>query len=391
MLNPVSVLNTFLKNEIQYFAGVPDSLLKELNQAFLDKIPPESHLISTNEGSAVSFGIGYYLATKKPPLIYMQNSGLGNAINPLISLADPDVYGIPMILIIGWRGEPGSQDEPQHAKQGRITEDLLNCLEIPFSILPKDGELATPVIQSMIDIAKKESRPTAILVRSNTFEQYNEPRETSPGKALLSREEAISIILRNGQKEDVVIGTTGMASREIYEFRQTNNDNTSDFLTVGGMGHASQIALGISKFTQEKAVFCFDGDGALLMHLGALATNAHEGLGNFHHIVLNNGAHDSVGGQPTLGQKVSFENIAKSVGFKTSLQAHTQEGILDSLKQMRESDHPTFLEIIIKQGYRSDLGRPAESPIDNKLAFMQTLTNGPHPKSECQSESRENI
>lgn len=373
MLDPVAVLNIFNENNISFFAGVPDSLLKELNQALLNEVDPDNHLITVNEGTAVSFGIGYHIATNKTPLIYMQNSGLGNAINPLTSLADPEVYSIPMLLLIGWRGEPGIKDEPQHIKQGRITPTLLECLEIPYKILPKELENANSVISNMIQIANNENCPTALLVQKDTFKRYDIQLENTSAQNLLSREEAISLILNNGQEDDIVIGTTGMASREIYEFRKNNNDSTTDFLTVGGMGHASQIALAISKFTKNKNVFCLDGDGALLMHLGGLATNAHEGPNNFHHIVLNNGTHDSVGGQPTLGNKVNFKNIAESVGFHTSFQASSLEEILICLNQMRESKHPSFLEIIIKPGYRTDLGRPSESPSENKLALMRNI------------------
>ena len=328
MLDPVAVLNIFNENNISFFAGVPDSLLKELNQAPLNEVDPDNHLITGNEGTAVSCGIGYHIATNKTPLIYMQNSGLGNAINPLTSLADPEVYSIPMLLLIGWRGEPGIKDEPQHIKQGRITPTLLECLEIPYKILPKELDNANSVISNMIQIANNENCPTALLVQKDTFKRYDIQLENTSAQNLLSREEAISLILNNGQEDDIVIGTTGMASREIYEFRKNNNDSTTDFLTVGGMGHASQIALAISKFTKDKNVFCLDGDGALLMHLGGLATNAHEGPNNFHHIVLNNGTHDSVGGQPTLGNKVNFKNIAESVGFHTSFQATSLEEIL---------------------------------------------------------------
>ena len=373
MLDPVAVLNIFNENNISFFTGVPDSLLKELNQALLNEVDPDNHLITVNEGTAVSFGIGYHIATNKTPLIYMQNSGLGNAINPLTSLADPEVYSIPMLLLIGWRGEPGIKDEPQHIKQGRITPALLECLEIPYKILPKELDNANSVISHMIQIANDENRPAALLVQRDTFKEYDIHPENTSAQNLLSREEAISLILNHGQEDDIVIGTTGMASREIYEFRKNNNDSTTDFLTVGGMGHASQIALAISKFTKDNNVFCLDGDGALLMHLGGLATNAHEGPNNFHHIVLNNGTHDSVGGQPTLGNKVNFKNIAESVGFHTSFQASNIEEILICLNQMRESKRPSFLEIIIKPGYRTDLGRPSESPSENKLALMKNI------------------
>ena len=375
MLNPLSILDAFTKNDISFFTGVPDSLLKNLNQAFFSKIPSKNHLIATNEGTAISYGIGYHLATNKIPLIYMQNSGLGNAINPLISLADPEVYSVPMVLLVGWRGEPNSKDEPQHIKQGRITENLLKCLEIPFSILPRDIENAEPVIKTMIGMASKESRPVAILVKKDSFEGYESNPLSKTNTKLLKREEAIHEILELIQDDDIVVGTTGMASREIYEFRKKSHPLANlDFLTVGGMGHASQIALGISNFLQRRNVFCLDGDGALLMHLGGLVINAHHGEGNFHHILLNNGAHDSVGGQPTLGNKVNFKNIAKSIGFKTSLRTSTKSGISTALSKMQDANHPSFLEVMIDKGYRNDLIRPTESPIENKLHFVTQLT-----------------
>ena len=351
MIKVEALIDLLKKNNSNFFTGVPDSLLKSFCGYVADHSSENLHVISANEGGAVGIAIGYYLATGNVPMIYMQNSGLGNAINPLTSLADPEVYSIPMLLLIGWRGEPGIKDEPQHVKQGRITPTLLECLEIPYKILPKELTDADSVIRNMIQIANDEKRPTALLIQRDTFEKYNTYSDDLSEQNLLSREEAISLILKHGQKNDIVIGTTGMASREIYEFRKNNNDSTTDFLTVGGMGHASQIALAVSKFSKDKNVFCLDGDGALLMHLGGLATNAHEGQSNFHHIVLNNGTHDSVGGQPTLGSKVNFKNIAESVGFHTSFQASNLEEILICLNQMRESNHPSFLEIIIKPGF----------------------------------------
>ena len=362
-------------SEVDFFAGVPDSLLKDICAFITDNSLPDKHIIAANEGNAISLGIGYHLATKKIPLIYMQNSGLGNVINPLLSLADPDVYSIPMLLLIGWRGEPNIKDEPQHLKQGKVTTELLDSMKIPYEIMSsemnsKDAEV---VLKKILKSAHSLKTPCALLVKKDTFKSYELKLERVYERELY-REEVIEIIINNLDKDDIVVSTTGVASRELFELREKNSDShEKDFLTVGGMGHASQIALGISLFKKDRMIFCIDGDGALLMHMGSLAINADKAASNFKHIVINNSAHDSVGGQPTVGGKIDIPGLALSAGYIWAKKALDKDNLLSLFLEMRDINGPALLEVQVKKGFRKVLGRPTLSPIENKNSFMEFL------------------
>jgi phosphonopyruvate decarboxylase len=376
MVNTDSFFYSLKKSGVDLFTGVPDSLLKNICAFITDNTSDENHIIAANEGNAISIGIGHHLATKKTPLIYLQNSGLGNIINPLISLVDPDVYSIPMILLIGWRGEPGVKDEPQHLKQGEITTSLLDVMKIPYEILSSEtsSEEADQIVKRMLLKASNLSAPCAILVKKGTFSSYKLKFDSYYEKDLF-REEAIEIIVNSLNDDDVVVSTTGVASRELFEYREKKSQgHEKDFLTVGGMGHASQIALGISLFKKNRTVFCVDGDGALIMHMGALAVNADNAGRNFKHIVINNSAHDSVGGQPTVGNKIKITGLALSSGYFWAKKASSKYEILSLIKEMKKINGPSLLEVQVKKGYRKDLGRPSKSPKENKKSFMKFLT-----------------
>ena len=363
------------KSGVDFFTGVPDSLLKDICAYITDNTDADNHIIAANEGNAISLGIGYYLATKKVPLIYLQNSGLGNAINPILSLADPDVYSIPMILLIGWRGEPNVKDEPQHLKQGKVTTDLLDTMNIHYEILSSDmnSHEADLVVKKMVKKSIDLSAPCALLVKKATFNSY-QLRFEKKFQRELYREEVINTIVNEVKADDILVSTTGVASRELFEIREKKSQgHKKDFLTVGGMGHASQIALGISLFKKNRMVFCIDGDGALLMHMGALAINANNAGGNFNHIVINNSAHDSVGGQPTVGDKVDITGLAMSSGYLWAKKVTTKEKLIKLINQMRDFKGPALLEVQVKKGFRKDLGRPTISPLDNKYSFMEFL------------------
>ena len=372
----VEIFFSSLKNSgVDFFTGVPDSLLKDICAYITDNTDVDNHIIAANEGNAISLGTGYHLATKKVPLIYLQNSGLGNAINPILSLADPDVYSIPMILLIGWRGEPNVKDEPQHLKQGKVTTDLLDTMNIPYEILSSDmnSHEADLVVKKMVKNSIDLNAPCALLVKKATFNSY-QLRFEKKFQRELYREEVIDTIVKEVKADDILVSTTGVASRELFEIREKKfQGHKKDFLTVGGMGHASQIALGISLFKKNRMVFCIDGDGALLMHMGALAINANNAGGNFNHIVINNSAHDSVGGQPTVGDKVDITGLAMSSGYLWAKKVTTKEKLIKLINQMRDFKGPALLEVQVKKGFRKDLGRPTISPLDNKYSFMEFL------------------
>ena len=373
MLNTKDFLTLLKNNGISFFSGVPDSLLKDICAYITSSTSDNQHIMSANEGGAVALGVGYHLATGKIPLIYMQNSGLGNVVNPLLSLADREVYSIPMMLLIGWRGEPGRKDEPQHIKQGRVMLGLLESMEIPYEILGPEMDDASDAIKKAMTYFKKNSGPYALVVRKGTFEPYK-LTDASKQPYTMKREDAIKLIIDQLDSNDIIVSTTGMASRELYECREEQgHGHEGDFLTVGSMGHSSQIALGIAVQSKDRQVYCLDGDGSLLMHMGAMAINGVQRCSNIHHILLNNGAHDSVGGQPTVGFDVDFQMIARGAGYQAVLKAESKEEISNCMSILKKSQGPTFLEIRVNKGSRKDLGRPTKTPIKNKEEFIGFL------------------
>jgi phosphonopyruvate decarboxylase len=372
MLTPEFFYEKLKSNGIDFYTGVPDSLLKDFCAYITDVSEKDNHITAVNEGCAVGIATGYHLATGKIPVVYMQNSGLGNATNPLLSLAAPEVYSIPMILVIGWRGEPGCKDEPQHVCQGKVTSALLDAMKIPYVVLEDGNYFMNKQISDLISNLKKSNSPVAILVRKDTFDKY--PKTKKEMHSYLSREDAIKIIVDNLSEDDIVVSTTGMASRELFEYRQFKNQtNAHDFLTVGSMGHASQIALGIALNTEHK-VICLDGDGAALMHMGGMATIGTSKSKNLVHIVLNNEAHDSVGGQPTVAGKINLAGIALACRYHEAWHVHTADELYGALTSDKTKG-PIFIEVSISTGHRKDLGRPTSTPIENKESLMKYLNS----------------
>lgn len=378
MVDPSSFLEDCRRLGVDFFAGVPDSLLKsfcaELAARAADPAGGLRHVIAANEGGAVALAAGHFLATGRPGLVYLQNSGEGNAVNPLLSLSDPAVYGIPMVLLVGWRGEPGVPDEPQHKAQGECTLTLLDALRVPNEILPPDEEAAEESLVRLVDRARAESRPVALVVRKGTFAP-GAKAPVRPDLSDLSREDALRALLRLLPPDARVVGSTGMISREIFELREhAGEPHDRDFLTVGSMGHASQIALGVHLARPDLPVVAVEGDGAALMHLGAFAIVGRRADGHFLHIVLNNAAHDSVGGQPTVADSVDLPAVARACGYSVLPSASTLEGIAAALADGPfEGPRPSFLEIRVRKGARKDLGRPTVAPAASKTAFMAAL------------------
>jgi phosphonopyruvate decarboxylase len=373
MINTQKFYDSLIQNDVDFYTGVPDSLLKDICSYFSDNAPADKHIISANEGGAVALAMGYYLATSKTPLVYMQNSGFGNTINPLLSLVDPKVYSIPMLLVIGWRGEPGLKDEPQHVKQGEVSETLLKTLEIPYVVISDKTLNIDKVISDATKHAKDNNGPYAILVRKGTFESYSLKTKIKTNFDL-NREEAIIKSTELLSDSDIIVATTGKTSRELFEFRSRNNQgHYRDFLTVGGMGHANQIALGIALAKPDKTVYCFDGDGAALMHTGSLGIIGDLNLDNFKHIIFNNGAHDSVGGQPTVGFDISFGDIAKSFNYTKVFKIEKLKDFDHIFIDFQKEKGPCLLEILVNKGARKNLGRPTTTPKENKLAFQKFL------------------
>ena len=364
-----------LNNDISFFTGVPDSLLKSFCAYIKENVSSEKNIISANEGNAIGLVSGYYLATRKIGLVYMQNSGIGNALNPLASLADKLVYSIPMLLVIGWRGEPNKKDEPQHKKQGLITTETLDMLGIKYEILDADtnNDEMKLKVKKAYNYMTENNEPYALVIKKDTFDDYKLKNNTSFDFEM-TREEAIEAVIANMKEESVIVSTTGMASRELFELREKYKQNHNrDFLTVGSMGHASQIAMGIAVSNNDKDVYCIDGDGALLMHLGGVAVIGNQEPKNFKHILINNGAHDSVGGQETVGLKIDILAIAKACGYKKCYSCSSKQELLKLSKEIPNIEGPVLVEIKVKKGARKDLGRPGATPIENKEIFMGFL------------------
>ena len=374
MLDCEKFYNLLVDGGIEFFTGVPDSLLKDFNAYIIDNVKNNKHIIAANEGASIALAAGNYLATKKIALVYMQNSGLGNAVNPLTSLVNQDVYGIPLLLIIGWRGEPGEKDAPQHTKQGKITLKVLETLDIPYDILPNNIEDTKKILNKAFRCMNECKAPYALVVRKGTFEKYEYKNKTEQ-RYELSRENAIKLIVNKLDDNDVVISTTGLTSRELFEYReQMQQDHCNDFLTVGSMGHSSQIALGIAISTPERQIFCLDGDGAVIMHMGSLGIIGSKSPKNFKHIVINNGAHDSVGGQPTVGYEIDIVSIALSCRYKVAYKAETKMELIEKISLLKSTEGPALLEVRVNKGYRKNLGRPTISPQENKATFMNFLS-----------------
>jgi phosphonopyruvate decarboxylase len=369
--NAVRVFEEVKSLGFDFFTGVPDSLLKDFCQVISEEVKSSHHVITANEGNAIALSTGYYLATGRPGFVYMQNSGIGNAVNPLLSLADPEVYGIPMLIMIGWRGEPGKKDEPQHEKQGRVIRKFLDALEMPFVDFDRENSYLS--LSKAAKMMHELSRPVAILVPKDSIVGPGVKVETFD-EFRMSREEAIKLVIENFGDNAFFVSTTGMTSRELWELRQqSEQDGNRDFLTVGSMGHASSIALGLSIAQPQRQIICLDGDGAAIMHMGSIAINGQRASDNFLHILINNGAHDSVGGQPTVGKEISFTKIAESSGYKFVSSATSATEIDEFIRSFIGNPRRSFLEILVRTGSRPELGRPTDSPEQNRRSFMKAI------------------
>ncbi|MDE6364621.1 MAG: phosphonopyruvate decarboxylase [Lachnospiraceae bacterium] len=373
--------STFLqevkKIGIRTVAGVPDSTLKPFCDAVCHDGGKEfQHYVTANEGAAVGLATGVYLAQRRPCLIYLQNSGLGNLINPLASIANQEVYGIPMLFVIGWRGEPGTPDEPQHVFQGRITCALLEVMDVPYAVI--DAATTKEQLGELLAAAKtamEGSRQYAIIVRKGTFEKEAD-FVWSNGYELV-REQALKILIKKVYQESFLVSTTGKISRELYEQCDVlygNHDRL--FMTVGGMGHASMIAYGMAQADASKRIVCVDGDGAVLMHMGALAALARQQPENLLHIVINNAAHESVGAIPTGYSGQTYTSIAKACGYPSAALVKTEQELETALEDAMQKRALSMIEVMVSLDSRADLGRPKERAAENKLQFMRACAEG---------------
>ena len=361
---------------VDCFAGVPDSQLKALCDYIMTEYGVgEKHIVTANEGAAVGYAAGHYLATGNPTAVYMQNSGIGNAVNPICSLINDKVYAIPVVFIVGWRGEPGIKDEPQHIYQGEITIPLLDDLDIKSFIMAK--ETSEDEFNAMIRESKKimaEGKSVAFVIKKGALETNCKPvyKNDYP----MTREEIVGVVTEYASEGDIFVSTTGKLSRELFETREARNQSHKyDFLTVGSMGHSVMIALGVAEQKKNRKVYCLDGDGAVLMHTGSMAIVGANAPKNLIHVIVNNGAHETVGGVPTVADKIDLSKLALACGYKSAYTADNKETLVSALKKISGESGPILLEVKSNLLSRSDLGRPTTTPIQNKDAFMKYLAD----------------
>ena len=360
---------------IDFFTGVPDSLLAPLCDTLYLRYGSQSrrHIVAANEGNAVGLAAGHYIGSGRPALVYMQNSGIGNAVNPIASLLHEQVYGIPCLFVVGWRGEPGVHDEPQHKFQGVVTVEMLELIGIKTFILEKESapEEVVNYFAQCRDLLRQR-KCAAIIVRKGALTCEEKARYGNTN--IMTRERALELMLEAADREDIFVSTTGKTSRELFELREKRSEGHGyDFLTVGSMGHALMIALGIAAEKPERTVWCIDGDGAAVMHLGGLAIAAGIGCKNLIHIVINNTAHESVGGMPVADGQVNFSALANAVGYKSVFRADSEDILCQALAALKNAVGSRFLEIHTAQGSRKDLGRPTTTPKENLEALRRTL------------------
>ena len=349
MISSKNFIKYLKRKKVDFYTGVPDSVLKN----FTGNLPKEKNFIMANEGLAVSLGIGYFLKTKKIPLVYFQNSGLGNAINPLISIAHKNVYSIPILLLIGWRGAPNTKDEPQHIAQGKNTINFLKNLGIKSISLNNEKSFSN--LNRLLDLAKQQSTPIAVLIKKNTFKK--EKKVIVTNKYKLERLKVIKFILNKISNKTKIFSSTGYISRELDHIIHNKNNKIKSFYNVGGMGHTSSIALGYSINSREK-VLCLDGDGSLIMHMGSLANIGKFSKKNYVHVLLNNGTHESVGGQPTSSNLINFKDLSKSVKYRSYCSIKNRKELENKFHKFIKKDGPLFCEIFIKNKSIKNLGRP---------------------------------
>lgn len=361
---------------VEFITGVPDTLLNEFCLMVQKQWPKNRHVIAANEGNAIALAAGFSLVNGSVPFVYMQNSGMGNTLNPLLSLTNKEVYSIPMVLLIGWRGDPNVKDHAQHKKQGKLTPVLLEDLEIPYKILEDDDDQSLEATKWAINEAKEKSSPVALIAKKGVLEKgEKEDLSKLESDYLLYREDVIELLLDHLPEDTMYVASTGRATRELYYLRKKREEShANDFLNIGAMGHTSSIAVGMALSQTDSLVVCLDGDSAAIMHMGALAILGQLELPNLLHVVMNNGVHESVGGQPSVGMKIDFTQIAKSSGYHTvNNPAKNEQELLSSVDQLLEKGGPAFIDVLIRKGMRSKLPPLDIIPKELKQEFIDAL------------------
>lgn len=373
MVNQAQLFEALDKLGVKFFTGVPDSLLNDFCLYLVNNIPDGQHVMAANEGNAIAIAAGNYMATGNIPVVYMQNSGIGNATNPLLSLTHDCVYGIPMILVIGWRGDPSINDHAQHKKQGELTPVLMSDMDIPYEILDADDTVVDKFTWA-VNKAKEISSPVALIAKKAILTQ-KEKKQTYADSKLMNREEAVAAVVDVLGEDAIYLGTTGRATREVHEQLIAHNIGEGhEWQNVGSMGHVSSVGLGLALARPDKRIVVFDGDAAAVMHMGALATNCRYKAGNMLHIVLNNGVNESVGGQPSAGYLIDLTTVAKACGYRTVGHAvETKEELQQIVRENQSGKMPLFIDVHVRQGIRSDMPKLNIDHKAQKEALMRNL------------------
>ncbi len=373
MVNQKELFDALKDMGVDFFTGVPDSLLNNFCLYMVQHIPDGQHVMAANEGNAIGIAAGHYMATGKIPVVYMQNSGIGNATNPLLSLTHDCVYGIPMVLVIGWRGDPAISDHAQHRKQGELTPVFMKDMDIPYEILDSDDTVIEKFAWAVAK-AKEISSPVALIAKKAILTEKVK-KQVYPESRLMNREEAVSAVVEVLGSDAVYLGTTGRATREVHEQLKAHGVGEGhEFQNVGSMGHVSSVGLGLAFACPDQKVVVFDGDAAVVMHMGALATNCRYKAGNLIHIVLNNGVNESVGGQPSAGYIVNLTEVATACGYKTPGHAvETKEELQRIIRDFDKGEMPLFIDIHVRQGIRSDMPKLNIDHKAQKDALMKNL------------------
>lgn len=373
MVNQAQLFEALDKLGVKFFTGVPDSLLNDFCLYLVNNIPDGHHVMAANEGNAIAIAAGTYMATGNIPVVYMQNSGIGNATNPLLSLTHDCVYGIPMILVIGWRGDPSINDHAQHKKQGELTPVLMSDMDIPYEILDADDTVIDKFTWA-VNKAKEISAPVALIAKKAILTQ-KEKKQTYADSKLMNREEAVAAVVDVLGANAIYLGTTGRATREVHEQLIAHGIGEGhEWQNVGSMGHVSSVGLGLALARPDKRIVVFDGDAAAVMHMGALATNCRYKAGNMLHIVLNNGVNESVGGQPSAGYLIDLTTVAKACGYRTVGHAvETKEELQQIVRENQSGKMPLFIDVHVRQGIRSDMPKLNIDHKAQKEALMRNL------------------
>jgi len=367
---------------VEFFTGVPDSCFQPWINYLLQNRSTD-HITATNEGEALSIAAGYSVATGMTAGVYLQNSGLGNLINPLTSIIDPLVYGVPVLLLISWRAKPGHPDEPQHTRMGESMPALLETLGVPFALFDKDR--LGDILSQDFKAARAKGKSFALLMQKGDIDEYPDQPNGLRAEAdsELTRWDAIVAVTHFFGLNAVYFSTTGKTSRELYLLRdEAGGDHSLDFLNVGGMGYVSSLALGYSLHSRKRVVV-LDGDGSVLMHMGALATIGHYAPANLLHFILDNNAHDSVGGSKTVSETVNFELLGKAVGYKRSARVNSRSSLQDELAMLQTHEGPALIWVKIRKGSRENLPRPSMSPLERKNLFLSKLAEGSRKPNRC--------